>query len=196
VATAMLATGGATLAEHADSPATAVAVGERRWNGVVLQEQSQAPALEALRRASMYPAARTLVALVRGARERPLFYLTPAHREGWPEQGLPDYASMQSAVDFGYLAIARELGVPVVPAGAAWRAAVESGLGARLWQPDGSHPMPAGTYLTACVFYVAIFGRSARGLTYRDGLPAAEAARLQALATRTVRSREARWGLG
>jgi hypothetical protein len=194
-ATAMLATGGATLADHAASPATATAIGERRWNAVVLQEQSQSPALEGLRQASMYPAARTLVALVRGARERPLFYLTPAHRDGWPEQGLPDYASMQSAVDFGYLAIARELAVPVVPAGAAWAAAVGSGEGARLWQPDGSHPTLTGTYLTACVFYAALFGGSARGLPYRAGLPAGEASRLQAIATSTVRSQAVHWGL-
>ncbi|HEX7609036.1 MAG TPA: SGNH/GDSL hydrolase family protein [Solirubrobacteraceae bacterium] len=196
VATGMLATGGATLADHVASPGTAVAVGARRWNAVVLQEQSGNPAVEGLRRAVMYPAARTLVALVRSARERALFYLTPAHRDGWPEQRLPDYFSMQSAVDFGYLTIARELGVPVVPAGAAWSAVVAGGDGAGLWQADGSHPTVIGTYLTACVFYAALLGRSARGLPYHASLPAGEAARLQAIATRTVQREGARWGLG
>jgi hypothetical protein len=195
-ATGMLATGGATLADHVASPVTAAEIAARRWNAVALQEQSQNPALEGLRRASMYPAARTLVALVRRARERALFYLTPAHRDGWPEQGLPDYTSMQDAVDVGYLTIARELGVPLVPAGAAWSAAVGRGAGAGLWQPDGSHPTVTGTYLTACVFYAAVFGRSARGLAYHAGLLAGEAARLQAIASSTVRGEGARWGLG
>jgi hypothetical protein len=76
---------GARLADHAASSATAAALTSTKWNVVVLQEQSQIPAIEEFRRAEMYPAARTLVARVRQSGAQPMFFVTWAHREGWPE---------------------------------------------------------------------------------------------------------------
>ena len=81
-----------------------------KWNIVVLQEQSQIPAVDQFRQQQMYPAARTLVAMARDASAQPVFFLTWAHRDGWPENGLDDYGSMQAAIDDGYLAIARAAG--------------------------------------------------------------------------------------
>src|SRR5437879_3318031 len=46
VQTGMLASGGATLEAHAADPATARALASTRWSGVVLQEQSEIPAVE------------------------------------------------------------------------------------------------------------------------------------------------------
>src|SRR5437588_9296321 len=65
---------GSTLADHAASAATATALAGARWNIVVLQEQSQIPAIDQLRQSDMYPAARTLVAMVRHAGQHPIFF--------------------------------------------------------------------------------------------------------------------------
>jgi uncharacterized protein DUF4886 len=143
----------------------------------------------------MYPAARTLVAMVRHASAHPLFFMTWAHEYGWPQDGLADYGVMQAAIDDGYLAIAQEEGVALAPVGAAWQTAVAGRASPALWQNDGSHPTVKGTYLAACVFYATIFRQSPMGLRYHDGLPDTDAARLQQVAASTVLTDPARWGL-
>src|SRR2546430_3222336 len=82
---------------------------------------------------------------------------------------------MQSAIDDGYLAIAAEEQAAVAPVGVAWSSLLSQPHPA-LWQDDGSHPMSAGTYLAACVFYATIYHQSPRGLAYHADLSAVDAA--------------------
>ena len=124
-----------------------------------------------------------------------MFYLTWAHRDGWPENGLPDYARMQAEIDGGYLAIGQEIGVAIAPVGIAWATVVSRTARPGLWQDDGSHPTIAGTYLAACVFYSAIFHQSPVGLPYDAGLPRETTASLQQVAADTVLADQAQWGL-
>jgi hypothetical protein len=182
VETGVLAEAGWTLAQHVGSPDTRTKLRSARWNLVVLQEQSEIPSVERLRQGQMYPAARTLVRMVRDAGAQPLFFVTWGHRDGWPQDGLPDYAGMQGAVDDGYLAIAGEQHAALAPVGLAWSVLVRQKAGTSLWQADGSHPTTTGTYLAACVFYATVFKHSPRGLAYHSDLSGAEAARLQDVA--------------
>src|SRR6266545_6669802 len=117
VETGMLAEGGATLADHAASADTAAMLASARWGVVVLQEQSEIPSINLLRQGEMYPAARRLVRMIRDAGARPIFFLTWAHRDGWPAYGMADYSSMQSAIDDAYLAIAGTQNAGVAPVG-------------------------------------------------------------------------------
>jgi hypothetical protein len=183
---AMLADGGATLANHVASPATAAKFGSATWDVVVLQEQSQIPSISQSRRQTMYPAARQLVRLARDAGAQPVLFETWGRRDGRPENGLATYDDMQSAIDDGYRTIAGEESVAVAFVGTAWRRVVQEESQRDLWQADGSHPTMKGTYLAACVIYATIFGSSPRGLSYRAGLPATEAAYLQSVAADTV----------
>jgi hypothetical protein len=184
---------GWTLANHADSPATTAALAASPWDIVVLQEQSQIPAIEEFRQTQLYPAARRLIGSIRNRGARPLFYLTWGRRDGWPENALPGYASMQAAIDEGYLAIAADQRVAVAPVGVAWAALVTRGAGAPLWQQDGSHPSEAGTYLAACVFYATIFRDSPKGLGFHSSLSAEAAAMIQSVAAETVLGDPAKW---
>lgn len=184
--TGMAASGGWTLAQHAAAQPTLELLAAPRWDYVVLQEQSQTPASPRARTATMYPAIRTLVGSIRQARATALLFQTWAHREGWPEQGLPTYRSMQAQIDQGYRAIGGELNVQVVAVGDAWASALGRDGDAELWQSDGSHPSEQGTYLAACVFYAAIFGASPEGLAYRGTLSAERAQQLQTIAADTV----------
>ena len=149
----------------------AVGLSSARWNVVVLQEQSQIPSnrggegVEAFRDTQMYPAARQLVAMARAAGAAPIFFLTWAHRDGWPHNGMLGYSSMQAAVDDGYLAVAAEQQSAIAPVGNAWMSVLEQAPSKPLWQTDGVHPTPEGTYLAACVFYATVFARSPRGLS-------------------------------
>ena len=193
VETKSAAVDGWTLANHADSPATATALAASPWDIVVLQEQSQIPAIEEFRQTQMYPAARRLVSSIRNRGARPLLYLTWGRRDGWPETGMPTYASMQSAIDDGYLAIAADQRVAISPVGYAWASVVTSEAAASLWQQDGSHPSEAGTYLAACVFYATIFRQSPKGLGYHGSLSAEAAGMIQSVAAETVLGDPAKW---
>lgn len=195
VETGTLATGGSTLAAHMADPATVSTLASSAWNTVVLQDQSENPALESYRQSEMYPAVTQLVASIRHAGGEPLLFLTWGHETGWPEAGLAGYATMQAALDDGYLGIARRLGVSIAPVGDAWQKVIASQANPELWQGDGTHPTSAGTYLAACVFYAAVFRQSPVGLGYRDGLPSAQASMLQRAAASTVFDDPTKWGL-
>jgi len=195
VETGVQAPGGWTLEDHARSAGTVPLLSSRPWDLVVLQEQSQVPSLEESRQAVMYPAARQLVGEIRAAGARPLLYVSWAREGGWPENGLPDYASMQAAIDAGYLGLAAEEHAAQAPVGFAWTALASIRPASDLWQADGSHPTQLGTYLAACVFYAAVFDQAPYGLDYRAGLAPDDAAAAQRVATATVLGAETRWGL-
>jgi hypothetical protein len=193
VETKSAAVDGWTLANHADSPATAAALAASPWDIVVLQEQSQIPAIDELRQSQMYPAARRLISSMRNRGARPLFYQTWGRRDGSPETGMAGYAAMQAAIDDGYGAIATDQHVATAPVGDAWATLVTRGAGAPLWQQDGSHPTESGTYLAACVFYATIFRESPKGLGYHGSLSPDEAAMIQDIAADTVLADPAKW---
>ena len=195
IETAALDQGGWTLAQHAADPATATMLGSERWTYVVLQEQSEIPSTSVSRTEQMDPAATKLVNMVRLKGEAPIFYLTMAHEDGYPEVGLSTYQSMQAAIDIGYMDIAQELGVPVAPVGVAWQSVVDQADAPSLWQTDGSHPTLGGTYLAACVFFAAIFHRSPVGLGDDGGLSPSQARELQSAAAGTVLNDPSQWGL-
>lgn len=193
VETGTAAGDGWTLADHAGSPATAAKLASASWDVVVLQEQSQVPSVEEFRQTQMYPAAQQLVRSIRNRGAHPLFYGTWGRRQGWPENGMPDFASMQASIDQGYRAIADDQHVAIAPVGDAWATLVSNGVGAQLWQQDGSHPTEAGTYLAACVFYATIFRESPAGLAYHSSLSAGSAAMIQSVAAETVLGDPAKW---
>jgi len=195
VETGMAAEGGWTLSDHVQSSETLDQLKSSKWDFVVLQEQSEIPAIEQSRTVSMYPAARLLVHQIEDVGATPIFFLTWAHRDGWPENGLPDYESMQVQINLGYMGIAHELDTGVAPVGYAWLIAERQNPNLDLWQADGSHPTEQGTYLAACVFYATIFRQSPEGLTYLGHLPQEIAQGLQTIAASTVLNNPKQWNL-
>jgi hypothetical protein len=83
----------------------------------------------------------------------------------------------------------------VAPVGVAWQLGVTRDSSLALWQPDGSHPTQAGTYLAACVFYAALFRASPVGLPTQAGLAPETARQLQQLAQEAVLTDPGRWHL-
>lgn len=195
VETGMAAQGGWTLADHVNSPTTLNQITSSRWKYVVLQEQSEIPAIQQSRSTIMYPAARVLAGQIEGTNATPIFFLTWAHRDGWPDYGFQDYQTMQLQIDSGYLGIAQELSVPLAPVGYAWLLATGQNSQMDLWQADGSHPTEQGTYLAACVFYAVIFRQSPQGLSYQAGLSNETATFMQQIAATTVLDNPAQWNL-
>lgn len=193
VATDSVAEGGATLADANTSDATATKLAAANWGFVVLQEQSEIPSVEWSRQNEMYPAARALVPRIKAIGATPVFFMTWAHEGGWPENGLPDYLTMQRQIDTGYVTIAQQLGVLAAPVGFAWSQVHRADPALALWVDDGSHPTAAGTYLAACVFYATIFRQSPNGVTWTDGLSSSDAQLVQSTATKAVFSPAQAW---
>ncbi len=191
--TQRLTTGGALLADHVKDPQTEQTLKGSHWDFVVIQEQSQTPSIEDSRQTQFNPAVRTLVDEIRAVGAVPILYNTWARRDGWPENGMATYESMQTQIDGGYLTIARELHVAIAPVGEAWDDITMHASDIVLWQDDGSHPTPSGTYLAACVMYATMFKASPEGLSFTDDLPDATATRLQKAAATTVLATPDHW---
>jgi hypothetical protein len=195
VETGVQAHGGWTLADHNGTSVTEDALASSKWDLVVIQEQSEIPSDKGLREFYMYPAAQDLVAKARNAGAQPIFFLTWAHRDGWPAYRMNDHAGMQTSIDEGYLFIAGQQHAEVAAVGFAWRSLVDRELNPGLWQDDGSHPTVKGTYLAACVFYASIYLKSPAGLKYHADLSDADAAEAQQAAASTVLGNLSKWGL-
>src|SRR5258706_11211293 len=67
----------------------------------------------------------------------------------------------------------------VVPVGAAWEDAHLRQPHLGLWSWDGTHPITAGSYLDACVFYADLTRRSPAGNPYTASLDPNQARFLQ-----------------
>ena len=206
----LVAPAGAVWSDHlasAQTPGTALSTAlQGSWNLVVLQEQSQIPGFHAYPEL-FQPSVDALVgleALIAPTGARTLLLMTWGRRTGDPQNAVfGTFTGMQKLLAEGYEKYAVAASTPdrtvaVAPAGLAWRRvwddAVAVGddplhpesLFARLYQADGSHPSPAGTYLAACVVYAAATGMNPTGLGLGVWLPEAERLYLQEVARRVV----------
>lgn len=74
---------------------------------------------------------------------------------------------MQDSITIGYKSLAQAIDASIVPVGPAWARARSLRPELKLYDPDGSHPSPTGTYLSACVFFGVLTGQSPIGLPER-----------------------------
>lgn len=152
---------------------------EKRWDLVVLQGQSREPmAGDATKSARFRDTARGFDGLIKASGAKTAFFMT------WAYQGKPE---MTGPLAQGYEAIANELGDLVVPVGLAFQRSLEERPSLVLHFKDHMHPSMAGTYLAACTFYAALYGKSPVGNPYTADLDADTARFLQGVAWETVR---------
>jgi hypothetical protein len=167
----LVSAGGASLRTHWNAGAAAAAIRDGGYDRVVLQEQSTLPVKNAGR---MHENVRLFDGAIRAAGAETVLYLT------WARQASPD---AQRAITAAYADIGTELGATVVPVGVAWQRYLGQPDGVGLYDKDGSHPSPAGSYLAACVFLAVLFGENPVGLTtVVPGLTAEQAVQLQEMA--------------
>jgi hypothetical protein len=195
VETGMSVGGGWMLSDAVTAKNTRDGLTSKTWDYVVLQEQSQTPASAESRRMFMLPAVRELTGLIYPSGAIPILFITWGHRDGWPDNGMPDYESMQNAINDGYIEVSRDLNIAAAPVGYAWQAVHSHYPQIDLWQADGSHPSEVGTYLAACVFYAVIFNESPEGLDYYGKVDMDSAAALQTVAAEIVLDDNTQWKL-
>ena len=191
----MSAQGGWTCSDHATSAMTLDKIEQQDWDFVVLQEQSDIPAITEQRNEHMYPAVRLLDRKIGESGANTVLFMTWGRRNGLAGVEHEEYADLQAQLQSGYMEIARELDAMVAPVGIAWQGGIAQDPQLDLWQMDGLHPTREGTYLSACVFYGVIFRSSPEGLAYPSGLSEEMVRFLQATAAETVFENPESWNI-
>jgi PKD repeat protein len=172
--------GGYKLIQHAADATSRSKVMAGGWNYVVLQDQSQTPALE---NGNFPTGSRDLCQLIKQHNPcaQPLFYMTWG-RENGDALNCPTftpmctYNGMDSLLSLNYTSQAANLNAEVSPVGAVWKYLRQNHPALDLYEPDGSHPSQAGSYVAACCFYTAIFKKSPLLITYNFVLNPTDAA--------------------
>ena len=144
--------GGMTLRQQWERGRAVTAIREGKYDYVVLQPQSS----EIVRTtAETFRYARLLAKEIQQSGAKPMVFLTWAPRTG---------SFTQREYNEKYQKLGAELGAVVVPVGIAWQALLNQKI--ELFDGSGVHPNLAGSYLTACTFVAAIYGRSVRGAAH------------------------------
>lgn len=144
--------GGCTLEKHWKDGKALAAIQSRKWDFVVLQEQSQGPLLN---KDSMFDYGKKLNAEIEKQGAKTILCMT------WAYSDKPDD---QTALSKAYLDLAKEINSTVAPVGSAWGQALLADKKLVLHEKDKKHPNVTGSYLAACVFYATIYGKSPEGL--------------------------------
>jgi len=174
----LISVGGASLRTHWNKGEARRAIHDGRFDFVVLQEQSTLPVKNAAR---MHENVRLFDGLVKQAGAKTALYQT------WARKHAPE---TQQAINEAYESIGKELGATVVPVGRVWEQFIQKHERPVLHDRDGSHPTAAGTYLSACVFFATLLGRSPVGVGEGvEGLEPGEVKLLQQAAATELRKR-------
>jgi len=187
--------GGQTFKQHLTvQPKSLAAIDEGKWDIVVLQGQSQEPALAEVNPTIRKDFVESAAALCQRIRAKSpqvciVFYETWArHADSWATKGKDynanvgkDPAEMQARLRLWYGNVAKANDALVAPVGDAWERNYQSKQPYRLHVADNSHPDFTGTYLAALVMYKTIYQPKDVAVAYRGKLSEEEAKTLQAL---------------
>lgn len=171
----LIQAGGASLRMHWNKGEAQKAIQEMSYDYVVLQEQSTLPVKNPSR---MHENIRLFAPVIKSSGAQTALYLT------WARQNALE---TQQALTAAYTTIGAELGATVVPVGNAWQKFLRAHQRPVLYDKDQSHPTLAGSYLAACVFFAALFGKSPVGSASElKGLTPTEVGLLQQTAWATL----------
>ena len=135
------------------------------WDVIVLQEQSQLPSFPQNQvETQCLPFAKCLTdsAIAYNPDVKVMFYMTWGRKNGddgnapyFPVLGT--YEGMDSMLCLRYMQMKEDNDAFVCPVGRVWRQIRFLHPEIELYDADGSHPSPAGSYAAACAFYAMIF---------------------------------------
>ena len=143
---------GASLEWHWNNPQSRDAIRQRPWDFVVLQDRSGGPLEDP---DSFVHHAGLLDTEINKQGAKTVFFMT------WANRQRPD---TQVTLTAAYTNLAKEFNAIVSPVGMAWEAVHRVAPDFDLHHRDGRHANPAGSYLTACVFYAVLFSTTPQGL--------------------------------
>ncbi len=170
--------GGASLDQHISDKNILKRIQKGSWDYVVLQDQSQTPALPGKYEASFYRAVEMFSVAIKESGAEPVLYMTWGRRDGdsLNKNIFPDFETMQKKLSAAYETAAAINDIYIAPVGHAWSVVwkQDKQLWYDLYSPDGSHPSSKGSFLVSCIFFRLFFDdsldsvRHERTLTKRE----------------------------
>ena len=171
--------GGTSFQMHWNNGRVQHLLGEVKWDLVVLQDQSAMPNMSPQQRQQeTLPFARNLNEKIKESGARTVLFMTWGYQQDYP-------ATLKWSRD-AYTELAMDLKADLVPVGTAWEKALDKRPDIALWGPDGNHADVRGSYLAACCFFAAFYGKSPVGNSFTANLDADEAKFLQETAAGVV----------
>lgn len=174
------APGGYRLIDHATDGMSQSKIAAGGWHYVMLQGQSQEPITH---NGEFIGGGGQLNNLV--AQSNPcavtMLYMTWGRKNGdasncadYPV--MCTYQGMDTTLRNNYLHLAAAIDGEVSPVSVVWSYLRQNHPNIELYQPDESHPSPAGSYAAACCFYTTIFKKDPTLISFNPGLNATDAA--------------------
>ena len=167
---------GYSLAMHCAREETMRTIDSLKWDFVVIQEQGGIQAFpETMIDTAVYHYTEILIDAIKKNNSKTviILYLTQAYREGvltfgdtyWAEHdtAVSTYVGMQDRIRDNYVKMTAFFNVEVSPAGVMWKIFNDNYPDINLFNSDGIHALPNGSYLLACSIYSTIFRKSPVG---------------------------------
>jgi hypothetical protein len=182
---------GYTLAMHCAREETMNISDSLNWDFVIMQEQGGLQAFpETMIDTAVFPYLRTLIDVVkRNSNDtKIILYMAHAYREGvltfggtdWAEQDPEVYIYRNAEQNKGEsFFMLNMFEVEVAPGGILWKIFQDGNPEVDLFNADGIHPLPNGSYLLACNIYSTIFCKSPLGKYIPAGVNSEEANNIQ-----------------
>ena len=145
--------GGDLLNNIAARPEVIEKVKKGRWNFVILQGASVSQSHKTI---YPYEHSKNLAATASKSGAVPLLYAE------WPRKGMDE---TEYIIDI-YRLIQKGSSARIVTVGRVWDQVLKQEPKLDLWNADGNHAKPLGSYIAACSFYYAILGKSAKFPTF------------------------------
>ncbi|MBP6795649.1 MAG: hypothetical protein KA143_11370 [Saprospiraceae bacterium] len=143
--------GGMSLRQHwnqENNLKTMDIIQSAEWDCIILQDHS----MQAIQKPdSLHYFGKLFSELIHKKGAKTFLYST------WSREKEPQ---KQELISSEYEKLAMETGATVIPVGRVWEKVRRLRPDIQLFDKDGSHPSPAGTYLTACVVYTVLSGKS------------------------------------
>jgi len=184
--------GGKNLMFHVKNPKTVAKIKNGDWDKIVLQDQSQTPALPGYNKI-FHEATAEFAKLFKTLKKKPkvYYYMTWGRRDGDKKNPkvFPDYETMQKLLTDNYKKAAQANGATIVPVGLGFKEfhKKDEEFFKSLYARDGSHPSKAGAYLAACMFYGVLFDEGPIiSIKWNSSLDPADAAQIRMVAKKIV----------
>jgi len=170
--------GGTSLEEHFANAGTTGALKQGGWDYVVLQDQSQRPALEeSYVQEHTYAFATKLADMARvySPCTELFFYQTWGRKNGDAANcpTIPEmctYEGMDNRLALGYAQMANDNDATISPVGSVRRLMRQLHPEIELYDADESHPTLAGTYVAAVTFYTVLLRKDPTLITYNTSI--------------------------
>ena len=196
--------GGGTLYQHSASATTYAAMGNKNWDYVIFQAQSQEPAFPAGQfTLQTLPYANELVDSCRSIAPcaQPVFFRTWGRKYGDQSNcinfpPLCTYEGMDSLLHLRYRMMSDSNDAYLSPVGSVWRYLRNTDTTIELYTSDNSHPSLAGTYAAACTFFTLITRENPLNILFDSNLSAAQALAIRQAAKNIVYDSLSQWNVG